>query len=238
MEDGHCMIDAFRNSERQGYFAIYDGHGGKTAVNYVQKHMHTIFEKALESCNSVEEAFNEAYRICDDELKEALYNGTTAITCYLHVNENTDNRILYTANCGDARVVINEGGVAKRLTFDHKASDASEVQRIKNSNGFVAYNRVNGILAVTRALGDYAMKQWVISEPYQTCTKLIPEEHTFVILACDGVWDVFEDQEAVNFVQELLEKEKLSAQVVAQRLLDKSLEKGSTDNISVMIIKF
>jgi len=47
MEDGHCMIDGFRNSNDEGYFGIYDGHGGRNAVDYVQKSLHKNFESAL-----------------------------------------------------------------------------------------------------------------------------------------------------------------------------------------------
>jgi serine/threonine protein phosphatase PrpC len=244
MEDGHTMIDGFRGLDYEGYFAIYDGHGGKTAVTHVQKVMYKIFAQELEKAYSsisehseaVRTAFENTYRRTDQELEEAQYNGTTAITCYITRNPKTNSRLLYTANCGDARVVLSENGIAKRLTFDHKANEESEIKRVKESNGFVAYNRVNGILAVTRALGDHAMKQWVISDPFQTCVEL-SDNSQFVILACDGLWDVFEDQECVSYVKDLFDNHNYSAQEVARSLLEKSLEKGSTDNISIMVIR-
>lgn len=167
----------------------------------------------------------------DEELKtkEALYNGTTSITCYLR--KEGDTYKLYTANCGDARVVINNGGKAERLTFDHKASDQSEVKRITDKGGFVSYNRVNGILSVTRAFGDHAMKEWVVCTPFQTETTLT-KDYTHLILACDGVWDVLSDQEAVDLIKD----DQTSAQEMAEKLLKTSLQKGSTDNISVMVV--
>jgi len=167
----------------------------------------------------------------DEELKskDCLYHGTTSITCFLRKEGN--KRKLYTANCGDARVVINVGGTAQRLTYDHKASDQAEAKRITDKGGFVTYNRVNGILSVTRAFGDHAMKEWVISTPYQTEVSLT-EEHTHLILACDGVWDVLSDQDVVDLIKD----DKGSAQEMSEKLLKTSLQKGSTDNISVMVI--
>jgi protein phosphatase PTC1 len=139
---------------------------------------------------------------------------------------------LYTANAGDARVVISRGGKAHRLTYDHKASDPAEAKRITDRGGFVAYNRVNGILSVTRALGDHAMKEWVVCDPYYTEIALTPKDE-FVILACDGVWDVLSDQEAVDLVKDLKDAQKMS-----ELLLKKALEKGSTDNVSVLVLIF
>jgi serine/threonine protein phosphatase PrpC len=185
----------------------------------------------LDENGAVTAAYEKAYEAMDEDLKsrEALYNGTTSITCY--IRKEGDTRKLYTANCGDARVVINQGGKAQRLTYDHKASDQQEVKRITDKGGFVTYNRVNGILSVTRAFGDHAMKEWVISTPYQTEVTLT-DEHTHLILACDGVWDVLSDQDSVDLIKD----DQTSAQEMSEKLLKTSLQKGSTDNISVMVI--
>jgi protein phosphatase PTC1 len=98
-----------------------------------------------------------------------------------------------------------------RLTYDHKGSDAQEAKRITDAGGFVMNNRVNGewtcaqktdgralwaisdastsragVLAVTRSLGDAAMKEFVVGSPYTTETSL-SEDDTLLIVACDGV---------------------------------------------------
>jgi len=89
---------------------------------------------------------------------------------------------------------------------------------------------VNGILAVTRALGDHAIKEWVVCDPYYTELSLTSKDK-FLIIACDGVWDVMTDQDAVNLIQE-----ESTAQKMADKLLQKALEKGTTDNLSVMVL--
>lgn len=97
-------------------------------------------------------------------------------------------RVLYSANAGDARGVLCRAGKAVRLTYDHKGSDKQEAKRITDAGGFVMSGRVNGVLAVTRSLGDSSMKEFVVGAPYTTETELCDDDE-FLILACDGVSD-------------------------------------------------
>ena len=96
-------------------------------------------------------------------------------------------RVLYTANVGDARIVLCRNGKALRLSYDHKGSDENEGKRIAVAGGLILNNRVNGVLAVTRALGDAYMKDLVTGHPYTTETVIQPDIDEFLILACDGV---------------------------------------------------
>lgn len=96
-------------------------------------------------------------------------------------------RVLYTANVGDARIILCRSGKALRLSYDHKGSDENEGKRITNAGGLILNNRVNGVLAVTRALGDAYMKELVTGHPYTTETVIQPDMDEFIIIACDGV---------------------------------------------------
>lgn len=82
--------------------------------------------------------------------------------------------------------MLCRAGKAVRLTYDHKGSDKQEAKRITDAGGFVMSGRVNGVLAVTRSLGDSSMKEFVVGSPYTTETQLCDEDE-FLILACDGV---------------------------------------------------
>lgn len=84
--------------------------------------------------------------------------------------QSTRQRVLYTANVGDARIVLCRNGKALRLSYDHKGSDENEGKRVANAGGLILNNRVNGVLAVTRALGDAYMKDLVTGHPYTTET--------------------------------------------------------------------
>ncbi|CAD6586254.1 MAG: Protein phosphatase 2C 1 [Cyphobasidiales sp. Tagirdzhanova-0007] len=143
---------------------------------------------------------------------------------------NLAKRTLYTANVGDARAVLCRGGKAVRLTYDHKGSDAQEAKRITDAGGFVMNNRVNGVLAVTRSLGDSSMKEFVVGSPYTTETTL-GDDDQFLIIACDGLWDVCEDQMAVDLIRDLKD-----AQEASKILLDHALTNFSTDNLSVLVV--
>lgn len=152
-------------------------------------------------------------------------------------------RALYTANVGDARAVLSRGGKAVRLTYDHKGSDPQEVKRITDAGGFVLNQRVNGVLAVTRALGDASVKQFVSGSPYTTETTL-GDEDTQLIIACDGLWDVCSDQQAVDLIKDVADPQEAS-----RKLLEHALGAFSTgpsrcrrsaltraDNLSVLVV--
>eukprot|EP00211_Chloroparvula_japonica_P005422 CAMPEP_0119120172 /NCGR_PEP_ID=MMETSP1310-20130426/1332_1 /TAXON_ID=464262 /ORGANISM="Genus nov. species nov., Strain RCC2339" /LENGTH=355 /DNA_ID=CAMNT_0007109639 /DNA_START=98 /DNA_END=1165 /DNA_ORIENTATION=+ len=231
MEDAHVILECFNGNPKESFWAIYDGHGGRQAVEYVSANLHKNFKKELERESKVTEALRQAYLITDDELgtNNIMYSGTTCATCFLR--DEGDQKVLYVANCGDARAVLCRDGKAVRLTVDHKANDEAEVERIRSAGGFVVMNRVNGILAVARSLGDRTMKEYVTGEPYTT-EVVLQEKDSHLIVACDGVWDILEDQQACDIVmKETTMKKK------AERLVGHSLKGGSTDNISVIVIK-
>ncbi|KAI2639812.1 PP2C-domain-containing protein [Hypomontagnella submonticulosa] len=142
-------------------------------------------------------------------------------------------RVLYTANVGDARIILCRAGKALRLSYDHKGSDENEGKRIANAGGLILNNRVNGVLAVTRALGDTYMKDLVTGHPYTTETVIQPEVDEFIIIACDGLWDVCNDQDAVDLVRD--EQDPVAA---SKKLVDHALARFSTDNLSCMIVRF
>ena len=117
-----------------------------------------------------------------------LPKGHTVDTKTVHEPSSSEKlrRVLYCANAGDARGVLCRGGKAVRLTYDHKGSDKQEAKRVTDAGGFMMSGRVNGVLAVTRSLGDSSMKEFVVGSPYTTETELCDEDE-FMILACDGV---------------------------------------------------
>lgn len=145
-------------------------------------------------------------------------------------------RMMYTLNVGDLRIVLCRAGVPYRLTYDHKATDLLEVARIQELGGLIMKNRVNGVLAVTRSLGDCYMKDLVIGRPFTAATEITRDDE-FMILACDGVWDVLLDARACQFVAEQFRHEA-DASVVAKKLCQLAIDSLTTDNVTVMVVKF
>ena len=102
------------------------------------------------------------------------------------------------ANAGDSRTVLSKNGIAVPLSEDHKPDDVNEMRRIQNAGGFVEEGRVNGMLALSRALGDFEYKNnsmvktkdQAVSPFPDVKTVTITSDSQFVLLACDGIWDV------------------------------------------------
>ncbi|KAI9509730.1 protein serine/threonine phosphatase 2C [Russula earlei] len=140
-------------------------------------------------------------------------------------------RVLYVANAGDARGVLCRKGRALRLTYDHKGTDKQEAKRIMDSGGFVMSGRVNGVLAVTRSLGDSSMKEFVVGAPYTTETEL-SEDDEMLILACDGIWDVLDDETACQLVRAISDPQQ-----AAKTLVQEATHRYTNDNITVMVIR-
>jgi len=128
--------------------------------------------------------------------------------------------------------VLCRSGKAVRLTYDHKGADKQEAKRIQDAGGFVLNNRVNGVLAVTRSLGDSSMKEFVVGSPYTTETPLGSNDE-FLILACDGLWDVATDQKAVDLVRDVQDCDE-----AAKLLMEFALNEGTRDNVTVVVVRF
>lgn len=86
------------------------------------------------------------------------------------------------------------------MTHDHKGCDETEAKRVSEAGGFVLKDRVNGVLAVTRSLGDIALKEWVIGQPFTT-EIVLDDTDEWLVIACDGVWDVMTDQEVIDLIK-------------------------------------
>ncbi|OWB71455.1 phosphoprotein phosphatase activity protein [[Candida] boidinii] len=156
----------------------------------------------------------------------------TKDTPFDFIPTNKHKRMLYTANVGDTRLILCRKGKAIRLSYDHKSIDKKEQQRIVKAGGIMLKSRVNGVLAVTRSLGDNYMKNLVIGSPYTTATALTKDD-SFLIIACDGLWDVCSDQNAVDLIKDIDDPKKASS-----ILCNYAISKSTTDNVTVMVVKF
>ena len=148
-------------------------------------------------------------------------------------------------NAGDSRAVLRRAGGTLPLSFDHKPSEVSEKDRITEAGGFVKARRVDGDLAVSRALGDFVYKtnetlptnkQKVIPNPDFVVYPRCDEEDEFVILACDGIWDVATSKQCADFVQQLLLEGESDLGVICEEALDTCLERNSKDNMTILVV--
>lgn len=141
---------------------------------------------------------------------------------------------IFFANCGDSRAVLCRNGKCAFATTDHKPVNPLEKERIQNAGGSVMIQRVNGSLAVSRALGDFEYKNVEGKGPCEQLVSPEPEifvedrnvDDQFMVLACDGIWDVMTNDDLCSFIEHKM-KIVSSLEEVCNQVVDTCLNKVS-----------
>eukprot|EP00611_Tribonema_gayanum_P023925 TRINITY_DN5136_c0_g1_i2.p1 TRINITY_DN5136_c0_g1~~TRINITY_DN5136_c0_g1_i2.p1 ORF type:complete len:574 (-),score=131.77 TRINITY_DN5136_c0_g1_i2:576-2297(-) len=179
--------------------------------------------------------------------KVELSGATAAMALVLRRRDDACVRV-YAANVGDCRVVLRCSGEALDLTRDHTCTHEAEKERVKTAGGVISRGRLGCVLEVTRSFGDikcktypplpgthlWGDKQSLIAKPDIEEVEVRPV-HNFLIVASDGLWNVMQSQQAVNFVQRCLLRHGC-AQQASQDLVNKALQLRSIDNCSCVIV--
>ncbi|KAJ0402547.1 hypothetical protein P43SY_000810 [Pythium insidiosum] len=260
MEDSHVAVVGPEGLPAStSIFAVCDGHGGKHAADMAANIMVEVFVATMTdrklfpgadskpSPEAIGAAMRDAFMALDARLRdtpEVQYgsdqSGCTAISAFL-----TSTHVIV-ANTGDSRSVLAKNGKTVAMSYDHKPMNDTERKRIENAGGMVRANRVNGDLAVSRALGDFTYKQRNDLKPEEQQVSAEPEikveprdgTEEFLLIACDGIWDVLTNEDACAHVRMLMDLGESDMGLIAEDLLDVCLKLGSRDNMSVVIIKF
>lgn len=118
---------------------------------------------------------------------------------------------IYCANAGDSRSVASINKKHVPLSYDHKPEDEKEIKRITKAGGQVQYGRVNGNLNLSRALGDLEYKgnskippEEQIITAYPDVIKIPNQNIDFIIMGCDGIWQVKTNEDMVEWVAKRL----------------------------------
>uniref|UniRef100_A0A2I3RJQ6 protein-serine/threonine phosphatase n=2 Tax=Homininae TaxID=207598 RepID=A0A2I3RJQ6_PANTR len=179
-------------------------------------------------------------------------SGTTAVVALIRGKQ------LIVANAGDSRCVVSEAGKALDMSYDHKPEDEVELARIKNAGGKVTMDgRVNGGLNLSRAIGDHFYKRNKNLPPEEQMISALPDikvltltdDHEFMVIACDGIWNVMSSQEVVDFIQSKISQRDENGELrllssIVEELLDQCLAPDTSgdgtgcDNMTCIIICF
>ncbi|GFR41583.1 hypothetical protein Agub_g2304, partial [Astrephomene gubernaculifera] len=194
--------------------------------------------------------------------EEAAQSGSTATVVVIKDDK------LVVANVGDSQAVLSRKGTAVTLAHSHRVYGsgpdvAAEIERVKSVGGWVDDGRVCGVLAVSRAFGDWDFKGaglqrllemgvergfWdssfasqqrfsadpVVATPDVTET-ILSSDDEFLIVASDGLWDVLPPREAVQWARKEFKAKKDASQVAAS-LAGLALKRYSTDNVAVVVV--
>ncbi|XP_020221573.1 probable protein phosphatase 2C 13 [Cajanus cajan] len=256
MDDEHIRIDdlaghlgfVFKQPIPSAFYAVFDGHGGPDAAAFVKNNaMRLFFEDAdmLQSYDAdavslkrLEDSHRRAFLGADlalaDEQSVCSSCGTTALTALVL------GRHLMVANAGDCRAVLCRRGLAVDMSQDHRPSYLPELRRVEELGGFIDDGYLNGYLSVTRALGDWDLKfplgsaSPLIAEP-EVRVVALTEDDEFLIIGCDGIWDVMSSQEAVSLVRRGLRRHD-DPQQCARELVKEALRLHTSDNLTGIVI--
>jgi serine/threonine protein phosphatase PrpC len=268
MEDAHSMVldmstiadSACKEAVAAGHggagdkshslFAVFDGHCGATVAQFCGKRIPGFLaaSPAYKQGNH-RDGLVECYVSADRYLKQHdTYrndrSGCTAVTLLI-----TETQLLC-ANAGDSRCVLCRSGAATPLSFDHKPHLPQEQLRIRRAGGFVFNRRLNGVLALSRAIGDFGFKNRANLPWEEQAVTCVPEvlavnidTHTdeFAVVACDGIWDVMTNDQVVAFVrQRIIKSRDVDLIRIAEELIDACMSPVplalGCDNMSVIIV--
>lgn len=247
-EDKHIVLLNSDNKDPQqnpvNFFAIFDGHGGKE----ISKHMNeTVTPHFMGKQVAYPLSKKYVYTLYDNiqkELKTIPASNSSGTTALVVVNFKTgDDHYINVINLGDCRCIICRDNFAMPLTKDHKPNWPEERHRIEKIGGTITFDgtdfRIKD-LSVSRAFGDVDAAPFVTYKPDVFRYKL-DKNDKFLVMACDGLWDVLANWEVTNFV--LLQcydnttKNRINKNVnIAKKLAEMALQKGSSDNITVIVI--
>lgn len=250
-EDEHHIIlnkDGKQNElNKINFYAVYDGHGGNKVSKFLKKNLALYFMKKdvvypLDK-DHICKIFDHLQKKLAINHKDFAYaSGSTCLVIIDYVHKN--NNYLHIINIGDCRAVLCTNNFALPLTKDHKPHWPEEKLRIQQLGGEIYYDGLDyriGDLSVSRSFGDMDGAPYITCEP-DIFKHKISQNDQFIVMACDGLWDVLQNCDVVNFILENVKIHKGKCKIIdkriniAKKLAEYAINKGSTDNISIIII--
>ncbi|XP_004508403.1 probable protein phosphatase 2C 27 [Cicer arietinum] len=253
MEDTHiCIGDLAKkfgynvvNEEAISFYGVFDGHGGKSAAQFVRDHLPRVIVEDADFPLELEKVVTRSFLETDSEfaktcsIESSLSSGTTALTAIIF------GRSLLVANAGDCRAILSRAGGAIEMSKDHRPLCIKERKRIESLGGFVDDGYLNGQLGVTRALGDWHLegmkeisgRSGPLSAEPELKLMTLTKEDEFLIIGSDGIWDVFRSQNAIDFARRRLQEHN-DVKQCCKEIIGEAIKRGATDNLTVVMICF
>lgn len=239
-------------------FAVFDGHGGTDSVRFVYENLietfrlkllnnpisfdysENFYEEMSKMLNiSIIETDNEFYNKFFNNLYED--SGTTAVIVVI-----AGDRIIC-ANVGDSRAILSRDGKPLVLSRDFKPYHTDEKKRIENAGGTVINKRVNGNNAISRAFGNFKFKSIsrsnimerangngediIAVKPDIRETQIDWLKDEFIIIGCDGLFDLITNAEIIDFIRDKLSSNDISEQDV-QKAADDLIAHVKKDSVN------
>jgi protein phosphatase 1L len=237
-EDAHQEMKG-KGAADSSLYGVFDGHGGYRASHFCTEYLMKFVVEDTNFEQSPASALRRSFFKADAEFSamakmRMLSDGTTSLVACIH------NRRLYVANAGDCRaVLITQDWKSIAMSVDHKPNREDEERRIKKLGGKVVHWgrwRVQGVLAVSRAIGDVSLQPYVTCEPEIQERALVDGEggDCFLVLASDGIWDVMTNDDAAAVVKQAYKTKPFVD--IAKELCAQAIALGSADNVTAQVV--
>uniref|UniRef100_A0A914QH69 PPM-type phosphatase domain-containing protein n=1 Tax=Panagrolaimus davidi TaxID=227884 RepID=A0A914QH69_9BILA len=240
-----CLCD---QANKFSIFSVFDGHGGDFVSDFLEKNFtdrlrHRLLNTDMTKSDALKDAVtNEIHqfdkdmeKVNPDQTKEA---GSTLTSVLVYNNK------LYVIQIGDSKAVACDSvGNHIVLTKEHKPSNPQEKNRIIKAGGHIeniGVDRVEGVLAVSRAVGDCQFKgnDVVSVHPDIVEIDLTKDSYNYIIIGSDGLFDVVPAKEAIEFANAYIKEHGIDGMPkLANALCQEALNRKSQDNVSVIVVK-
>lgn len=216
-------------------YGVFDGHGGFRAAQFCKEFLLQTIGTDPDLNTSPPMAIHRSFLKVDEEFSSKarhrmLTDGTTAVIAAIH------NGRIYVGNAGDSRaILIRKDGRVQMMSQDHRPDRKDEENRIRRLGGKLLYYgswRVEGVLAVSRAIGDVNLQPYITAEP-EIMDKTIEPDDEYLVIATDGIWDVLENEEVAKLVLSHNPKDFLS---ISKKICMQALQLGSADNVTALVV--
>lgn len=233
--------DEIYNIENSKYIisAVFDGHGGNECSLYLKnnfiKYFDAYLDKKLFNGNFIKILKDIVIKLNQRFLNNTKYNsGSTANILLI----DKINGMFYCANIGDSRLIsncyksINKSGV-KQISKDHNFNYKKEIQLVESYNGYIKDDRLNGRLAMSRAIGDREISNNMCQEPDIIIGNC--KYHNFFIQGSDGLFDELSNKKIIKYTKKLLDN-NVDIKLIPKYLCEFAFKSGSGDNISCSLV--
>lgn len=250
------------------FFAVYDGHGGDEVSDFIHIRVrneftapHLVYPLPVTHVHQIFDRIQD--QIKNHPKKIGIECGSTCLIVVRYYNYNTQSEWIQVINLGDCRAVLCRGGFAIPLSIDHKPGLLNERRRIEGISKRLGTNvRVHFEsgdyrvidLSVSRAFGDIAATPYVSHRPDSNIYELNNKDE-FIVLGCDGVWDVLASDTVTNLVRDYVANNFVDRYTIpgkypvdipgsaydknlARKIAHYAIARGSTDNVSVLLVMF
>lgn len=239
MEDFTIAEPDVLSNGRFAFYCVLDGHGGSQVAKFTKDNFVKTLRPKLEAHKEGQPIGNvveSAVSALETQLKMIGGRDCGSTFCAVLVDKKTKR--VYYVNIGDSQALAVRFDSKDNLHADfkgavHKVANPEEEARVKASGGSILNGRLAGNLLITRSLGDFDLREYgLISTPDIRESELF--KNKLVVIASDGIWDVIDREATVKLVKT---NAKRSLDELARAMVKTAVEKGSVDNISVIVVK-